>query len=265
MQHDRPRPMPLQVVAQAQLLDEPDGVRVALEEVVIELLEPRAVRSGRLESPGQAAGHRLALQDRHLVPTLRQPQRGGQAQRTRAQDGDASAAHGAVQARIVAPGPSYTGTKASASVRRWRRSAQQSVRSARPSKRALGQVDVIRAPLRQPVLHAADRCRIDAALQRPVGGDLLVKGRLAQPFRALDGGHRAARREEREPLGVRISGPHGVRDHRQRCLRFQVGVHPRHGLPALGVERMQGRTGILHGLDRCAGLNDQRHAPGSQG
>ena len=71
--------MPRQVVAQAQLVDESDSVLVALKEVVIELLEPRSVGSGWLESPGQASGHGLALQDRHVVPTLRQAQRGGEA------------------------------------------------------------------------------------------------------------------------------------------------------------------------------------------
>ena len=78
---------PKQLVAQAQLVDQPDGVAVRLEQVVVEAVEPDPRLD--LEARGQPAGERLALEDDHLVAALRQAQCDGQAQGAGSQDGGA--------------------------------------------------------------------------------------------------------------------------------------------------------------------------------
>ena len=59
--------MPGQVIPKPELVDETDGVAIRLEEVVVELLEPRTVRSRRLEPARQPASQGFALEHGDLV------------------------------------------------------------------------------------------------------------------------------------------------------------------------------------------------------
>jgi hypothetical protein len=77
MQDDGPRPVPRQVVPEPELRDEPDGVTIGPEQVVVELLKPRAVRPSGLESRRQPTRNRLALEDRDVVAALRQAKGSG--------------------------------------------------------------------------------------------------------------------------------------------------------------------------------------------
>jgi hypothetical protein len=83
-QRDGERPLPDQVLAQAKLRDEADGVAVATKEVVVELVQPDP--GLQLEAGGQAPGDRLALDDHHPVAALDEPEGDRQAQCPSAQD-----------------------------------------------------------------------------------------------------------------------------------------------------------------------------------
>ena len=88
----RQRPAPDEVVTQAELGDEADGVAVATEEVVVELLEPDPGLD--LEAGGQATGDRLPLEDDHILAALGEPVGDGQAQGSGAKHGGTSCPKG---------------------------------------------------------------------------------------------------------------------------------------------------------------------------
>ena len=78
---------PEEVVAEPKLMDQPDGVAVGREEVVIEAIEPDSRLD--LEARGQAPGECLALDDNHLVAPLCEPVGHGEPQRSSSQHGGA--------------------------------------------------------------------------------------------------------------------------------------------------------------------------------
>src|SRR4051794_22677294 len=100
--------MPVQLLAQSQLLDERDRALIRAEEVVVELLEPQPLVD--LEAAREPAHRRVALVDRDLVPALGEPQRDGQAQD--AAPGDAVVHAGTALVGLVRA--SDTGWRASA-------------------------------------------------------------------------------------------------------------------------------------------------------
>jgi hypothetical protein len=66
---------------------------VALEEVVIELLEPRPVIAGWPKAGCQPSRNSLALEDANLMAALHQAQGGSQPQGASPQDGDPARRH----------------------------------------------------------------------------------------------------------------------------------------------------------------------------
>ena len=88
-----PRPVPGQVGAEPQLVDEVDGVMVGLEQVVVELLEPRPVVPARAEAGGKPSRDRLALKDGDSVAALREAQGGGQPQGAPTENGHPTGCH----------------------------------------------------------------------------------------------------------------------------------------------------------------------------
>jgi hypothetical protein len=81
----RPRPNPAQVAPESELVDEANRSPIGLEQVVVELLEPRAGLD--LEARREAARKAFSLDDDHRFAPLRQSQRGRQAEGPGSQDG----------------------------------------------------------------------------------------------------------------------------------------------------------------------------------
>jgi hypothetical protein len=77
----RLRSVPLQPGAETDVLDQLHRGTVRLEEMVVELFQPHAGLD--LETRGQAAGHRLALEDGHIVASVGQAHGHGQPERAR--------------------------------------------------------------------------------------------------------------------------------------------------------------------------------------
>jgi hypothetical protein len=75
-QRDRQRPPPDEIGAQSEFVDQLDGMTIAAEQVMVELVEPDA--GFDLEAGGEAAGQRLALDDDDGPAALRKAPRNRQ-------------------------------------------------------------------------------------------------------------------------------------------------------------------------------------------
>jgi hypothetical protein len=83
--------VPLEIRTEPELLDQRYHGSVRAEDVVVELLQPGGIQLvSDPEAAGQASGDQLPLEDRHLGAPLREPQGGGQSQRSTAEHRDAS-------------------------------------------------------------------------------------------------------------------------------------------------------------------------------
>ena len=78
-------PMPLEAIAEGELLDHRDRMPIRSEQMVVELLDPHI--ACRIEARCQSAGKPFALDDRNALAASGEPQGKGEAQRAGSENG----------------------------------------------------------------------------------------------------------------------------------------------------------------------------------